>query len=173
MTNAYNPGSRFRLSSRYDTRNDPLAGGPGKFHSGQDFAAPAGTPIPPATSGTVVYSGYNKNLGNVVIVENDTGDYSLYGHMQNGSRAGLGQRIWPGDTIGLVGSTGERTTGNHLHYSVMKREAGEIIKNSTAPRNGGSIGILLNETNTKDPAQYGNYDPAPYLDATRRAAQIM
>jgi hypothetical protein len=31
----------------------------------------------------------------------------------------------------------------------------------------------VNSKNTKDPAQYGNYDPAPYLDATSRAAQIM
>ena len=95
MTGAYNPGSQFKLRSPYGERIDPLTGEPGKFHSGQDFAARPGTPIPAATFGTVVYSGYNKNLGNVVIVENDTGDYSLYGHMQNGSRAGLGQRIWP------------------------------------------------------------------------------
>src|SRR5713101_2725770 len=105
MTSAYNPGSQFKLRSPYGERIDPLTGEPGKFHSGQDFAARPGTPIPAATFGTVVYSGYNKNLGNVVIVKNDTGEYSLYGHMQAGNQVGLGQRIWQGDTIGLVGST--------------------------------------------------------------------
>jgi murein DD-endopeptidase MepM/ murein hydrolase activator NlpD len=89
----------------------------------------------------VIYSGFNGNLGNVVIVQNDTGDYSLYGHMLVGNQAELGQRIWPGDVIGLVGSTGARTTGNHLHYSVITKKAGEIINKSELPRNGGSIGI--------------------------------
>jgi hypothetical protein len=30
MTNAYNPGSRFRLSSRFDRRIDPMTGSPGR-----------------------------------------------------------------------------------------------------------------------------------------------
>lgn len=33
-----------------------------------------------------------------------------------------GQRIWPGDIIGAVGSTGARSTGPHLHYSVIKND---------------------------------------------------
>lgn len=90
MTNPYNPGSRFKLSSSYGERVDPFTGERRKFHSGQDFAAEAGTPIPAAASGTVVYSGFNKNLGNVVIVRNAAGDYSLYGHMLDGNRAKLG-----------------------------------------------------------------------------------
>jgi Peptidase family M23 len=171
MTNAYNPGSRFRLSSSYDKRIDPMTGIAGKFHSGQDFAARAGTPIPAAASGKVVYSGYNKNLGNVVIVKNDAGGYSLYGHMQAGDRVELGRRIWQRDTIGLVGSTGARTTDNHLHYSVITEEAGENI---TGTSEDGSIGIPLNRKNTIDPAGHDNYDPTPrYLDETRRAAQLM
>jgi murein DD-endopeptidase MepM/ murein hydrolase activator NlpD len=54
-------------------RSDPVNGKP-EFHAGQDFRAPAGTPIPAATSGTVVYSGLNKGFGDVVIIRNDTGD---------------------------------------------------------------------------------------------------
>jgi hypothetical protein len=174
MTNTYNPGSRFRLSSSYDKRIDPLTGIPGKFHSGQDFAAAAGTPIPAAASGRVVYSGPNENLGNVVIVKNDAGGYSLYGHMQDGPRSQPGQRIWQGDTVGLVGSTGRRTTGNHLHYSVITDDAGEIFKDDKVPRQGGSIGFPLNKKNTIDPAEYDRYDPRPrYLDGTGRVAQIM
>jgi hypothetical protein len=169
MTNAYNPGFRFRLSSAYGKRGDPKTG-KDKLHAGQDFAAPAGTPIPAAASGTVIYSGLNKGLGNVVIVKNDTGGYSLYAHMLDGDRAELGRRIWQGDTLGLVGSTG-KSTGNHLHYSVIDNEAGKSV---TATSKDGSIGIPLNDTTTINPAGYDNYDPTPrYLDETRRAAQIM
>jgi len=172
MTKSYNPGSQFTLHSRYGERTDPITGAPGKFHSGLDFTAAAGTPVPAAASGKVVYAGYNDRLGNVVIVRNDAGGYSLYGHMRDASQLGLGQRIWQGDTIGLVGSTGLRSTGNHLHYSVIPAKAGGKIEE--IPRNGGPIGIPLNEYNTIDPAGYDNYDPTPrHLDASRRAAQIM
>lgn len=100
----------------------------------------------------MVYSGFNKGYGNVVIVKNDTGDYSLYGHMQNGDRAALGQRIRQGDTLGLVGSTG-RSTGNHLHYSVIPSEAGAAIEKSVS-RNGGPIGVKLNDQTTLNLAGY-------------------
>jgi len=171
--NGYDPGSRFRRSSPYGDRIDPFTGKT-RPHAGQDFVAPAGTPIPAASSGIVVYSGPNENLGNVVIIKNDTGDYSLYGHMQDGDRSQLGRRIWLGDTVGLVGSTGRRTTGNHLHYSVITKEAGELIRESKQPRGRGGIGIELNKQTTIDPARYDNYDPTPrYLDETRRSAQIM
>lgn len=108
MSGPYNPGSGFRPRSPYDWRTDPFDPGKREFHAGQDFGARAGTPIPAATSGVVVYSGYNEGYGNVVIVKNDTGEYSLYGHMQDGDRVAPGQRIWSGDTIGRVGSTGPR-----------------------------------------------------------------
>ncbi len=108
MTNAYNPGSRFTRGSGYGERTDPMDRSKREPHAGQDFVAKAGTPIPAAASGTVVYSGFNEGLGNVVIVKNDTGGYSLYGHMLDGDRAAPGRRIWQGDTLGLVGSTGLR-----------------------------------------------------------------
>src|SRR5260221_7107700 len=98
MTGPYNPGSQFKLKSPYGERTDPFNGNGTEFHAGQDFRAPPGTPITAATSGVVVYSGYNKGYGNVVIVKNDTGEYSLYGHMQDADHVALGQRIWLGDT---------------------------------------------------------------------------
>jgi hypothetical protein len=166
MTNAYKLGSQ---SSPYGWRIHPQTGEK-EFHAGQDFKAQAGTPIPAATSGEVIYSGLNKGFGNVVIVKNSAGGYSLYAHMQDGDRAQLGQRIWPGDILGRVGSTGN-STGPHLHYSVIKKEAGQTIEKSKFPRDGGSIGIKLNENNTIDPA---GYDPTPpYLEETRRATQMM
>ncbi|WP_081747805.1 M23 family metallopeptidase [Bradyrhizobium sp. URHA0013] len=50
-----------------------MTGELGKFHSGQDFAARAGTPIPAAAPGEVVCSGFNDNFGNTVIVRNEAG----------------------------------------------------------------------------------------------------
>lgn len=144
LKNSYRPGPAFKLGSPYGRRTDPKTYVPGQFHSGQDFPAAVGTPVPTAASGVVVYSGFNDKLGNVAIVKNDTGDYSLYGHLRDGDRAKLGQRIWPGDTIGLVGNTGKRTTGPHLHYSIISRGARDSVENPGLSHDGGPIGVALN-----------------------------
>jgi len=100
-------------------------------------------------------------------VRNNAGEYSLYGHMRDGAPlAQMGQQVWPGDTIGHVGSTGACTTGPHLHYSVLRKGA---TVSQERPE-GGKIGVKLNETNTIDPARY---DVALYLDQTLRAQQMM
>ncbi|MGN1290361.1 MAG: M23 family metallopeptidase [Bradyrhizobium sp.] len=90
-----------------------------KFHAGVDYRAPRGTPIPAQAPGEVVYSGFNDGYGNTVIVKTTNG-YGLYAHMDEPSHARMGDRIWPGDIIGHVGSTGTFPTGNHLHYSTIK-----------------------------------------------------
>lgn len=170
MKDIYNPGSPFRLTSPYGDRSDPNKAGSREFHAGLDYAAPAGTPIPAATSGVVVYSGKNAGFGNTVVVRNDTGDYSLYAHMQDGDRAKVGQQVWPGDTLGQVGSTGQLARGNHLHYSIISASAGKAIENPSLPHDGGPIGIRVNKASTIDPAQY---DPQPYLEEFRRAEHVM
>lgn len=166
MSDPYNPRLPFRRTSAYGRRKDPITGELGKFHSGQDFAAPAGTPIPAAAPGEVVYAGFNENFGNTVIVRNEAG-YSLYAHMQEGSPMPKpGQRVWPGDVIGNVGSTGARSTGPHLHYSVIKNERTTRALGQANP-NGGRLGVAVNgDTNrgpvtTIDPAKFDT--SAPYL----------
>ncbi|MCK1393659.1 M23 family metallopeptidase [Bradyrhizobium sp. 1] len=166
MSDPYDPGSPFRRTSAYGGRKDPITGELGKFHSGQDFAARAGTPIPAAAPGEVVYSGFNENFGNTVIVRNEAG-YSLYAHMQEGSPMPKpGQRVWPGDIIGNVGSTGARSTGPHLHYSVIKNDK-ETRALGREYRNGGNLGVAVNgDTNrgpvtTIDPARFDS--SVPYL----------
>jgi Peptidase family M23 len=166
MSDPYNPGPAFGLNSAYGRRRDPITGEESKFHSGLDFKAPPGTPIPAATPREVVYSGFNENFGNTVIVKSAAG-YSLYAHMQDGSPMPKpGQRVWLGDIIGSVGSTGARTTGPHLHYSVIKNDKTTEILGSRY-RTGGKLGLTLTGDengrtgNTIDPA---NYDTGvPYL----------
>ncbi|WP_024514574.1 M23 family metallopeptidase [Bradyrhizobium sp. Tv2a-2] len=165
MNEPYNPGRPFRLTSRYGPRIHPVTDKE-TFHAGQDFAAPAGTPIQAATPGRVVYSGFNDKFGNTVIVQTTDG-YSLYAHMKDGApRAQLNQEIWPGDVIGQVGSTGEYARGNHLHYSIIKR--GEAVNNTNE---GGRIGIGVDRDRTVDPATFDN--SVPYMREPLGAAGQM
>jgi hypothetical protein len=161
------------MSSRYGWRIHPKTNQP-ELHPGLDFSAPEGTPIPSAASGVVVYSGKNEGgYGNTVIVKNDTGDHSLYAHMRGDDQVTPGQRLWKGDMIGRVGNTGE-STGPHLHYSVITKEAGKVY-DAAHPRDGGPIGLHPDQTNTYDPATYQNYvlPPPADLDQSQRAAEIM
>lgn len=90
-------------------------------HSGIDFAAPQGTPVKSAGSGTVVEAGWGGAYGNNIVVKHDDGHYTQYGHLSK-MDASVGQRVSSGQDIGRVGSTGN-STGPHLHFEARTSPA--------------------------------------------------
>ena len=109
-----------RLSSGYGRRRHPVLGY-NKMHRGVDFAAPRGTPIFAAGSGTVVYRARNGGYGNYVRIRHNSEYSTAYGHMKSFRRSvRRGSRVRQGQIIGYVGSTG-RSTGPHLHYEILRR----------------------------------------------------
>ena len=143
------PTRPFERSSGYAPRIHPVTHEE-TYHAGVDYRAPRGTPIPSQAPGEVVYSGHNDGYGNTVIVKTTNG-YGLYAHMDEPSQARMGDRIWPGDIMGRVGSTGKLSTGNHLHYSTitsLNKEEQEALKTS---RGTGNIGFRVNKAHTDNP----------------------
>lgn len=106
-----------RLSSHYGKRRHPVLGYR-KMHKGTDFAAPTGTPIYAAGSGTVVSAGRNGSFGNYVKIRHNGEYHTAYAHMHR-IKVKKGQRVRQGQVIGSVGTTG-RSTGPHLHYEVHR-----------------------------------------------------
>lgn len=120
-----------RVSSYFGSRGSPLAGG-SSYHKGIDLAAPKGTSITAAESGTViaVYTGcahnYGKSkscgcgsgFGNYVMVSHGGGLVTVYAHCST-INVGLGSKVARGSIIATVGSTGA-STGYHLHFGVLK-----------------------------------------------------
>lgn len=109
------PVSGFEASGSFGKRrvfNDE----PRSPHSGEDFSAPAGTPVVSTARGRVVLAKELFFLGNTVIVDHGFGLYSFYGHL---SSLGVspGTLVESGATLGRVGATG-RVTGAHLHWGV-------------------------------------------------------
>ncbi|MBO4458047.1 MAG: peptidoglycan DD-metalloendopeptidase family protein [Butyrivibrio sp.] len=104
-----------RVSDDYGVRVHPTLGVT-KMHNGVDFAAPAGSPILAAYSGTVVAADYNSTMGNYVMINHGDGLYTIYMHC-SAVYAAKGQDVSAGTKIAAVGSTG-RSTGNHLHFGV-------------------------------------------------------
>ncbi len=99
-----------RFGSRESIRSSP--------HRGMDIAAPYGTSIKAAASGTVTLSGWNGSYGYCVKISHGNGTETVYGHCSS-LLVSVGQKVSKGQVIARVGSTGN-STGNHLHFEVRK-----------------------------------------------------
>jgi murein DD-endopeptidase MepM/ murein hydrolase activator NlpD len=121
---AYNPsGMIFPLSipapitSVFGWRTHPITGDQ-RFHSGTDVGAAEGTPVLAAITGQVEVADYVGGYGLTVILNHNSAQQSLYGHMSQ-IYVQPGQIVQQGTVIGLVGSTGV-STGPHLHFEVRQ-----------------------------------------------------
>ena len=105
------------VTSLFGPRTHPVTG---KYsnHGGMDIAAPTGTPVYSAKSGTVITSKYSGSYGNYIIVDHGNGIATLYAHL-SARLVSVGTKVSSGQLIGKVGSTG-RSTGPHLHLEIRK-----------------------------------------------------
>lgn len=107
-----------RLTSGFGVRYHPLLG-IRKMHTGVDWAAPVGTPILAAGSGTIEEARHKTYNGNYVRIRHANGYQTAYSHMTRiapGVQDGI--KVRQGQIIGYVGSTG-LSSGPHLHYEVL------------------------------------------------------
>ncbi|NLE96391.1 MAG: peptidoglycan DD-metalloendopeptidase family protein [Propionibacterium sp.] len=93
-----------------------------RYHTGQDFPAPTGTPVYAVASGVVLSPTAGGWAGVNVVVQHRDGA-TLSAHLSR-SAVSPGQTVKAGDIIGYVGNTG-RSYGSHLHF--------EFYKNGTTP----------------------------------------
>jgi len=113
------PVNGARLSSGFGRRKHPVLGYR-RAHKGVDFAAPRGTPIMAAGTGTIVRSSRYGSFGNYIRIRHTDGYSTAYAHLSKYARGvKKGRRVTQGQIIGYVGTTG-RSTGPHLHYEVLK-----------------------------------------------------
>ena len=103
------------VASGYGYRNHPILKRQ-ILHSGIDIAAPNGTPIKAPAAGEVIYDGWLRGYGRVVVLDHGRGFSTLYAHL-SASLVKEGQVVKSGATIAKVGKTGN-TTGYHLHFEV-------------------------------------------------------
>lgn len=90
------------------------------YHSGLDIATSYGTAIAASDGGTVVFAGRATgsywSYGNLVIIDHGNGVQTYYAHCSS-VLVSAGDKVYQGQTIARVGSTG-RSTGNHCHFEV-------------------------------------------------------
>ena len=85
-------------------------------HTGLDIAAPTGTTVTAAASGTVTFAGWKGSYGNMIVITHGNGVQTYYGHCSK-LIASVGQEVSQGQVIAAVGSTGN-STGPHLHLEI-------------------------------------------------------
>ncbi|CDE13804.1 peptidase M23 [Clostridium sp. CAG:470] len=100
------------ISSRYGVSSKIRV----STHTGLDIAATTGTPIKVVADGTITFAAYRGSYGYLVKVDHGNGVETWYGHTSK-MLVKEGQAVKAGDTIALVGSTGN-STGPHLHFEV-------------------------------------------------------
>lgn len=96
------------VSSHYETDT---------HHYGVDLVAAPKESVLATLDGTVVYTGFDPNYGNVIQVQHKNGFLSIYKHNELLLKH-IGDHVSAGEAIALVGNTGQLSTGLHLHFEL-------------------------------------------------------
>jgi murein DD-endopeptidase MepM/ murein hydrolase activator NlpD len=92
---------------------------PKEKHYAVDVALAKNTPIKSILSGTVIFADWTPTNGNVIIIRHNNGFISAYKHAASLTKD-QGENVKSGEVIALAGSTGQESTGVHLHFELWK-----------------------------------------------------
>jgi LysM repeat protein len=95
------------------------------IHEAIDIGGAIGVGISASDDGVVVYAGWNDwGYGYVVVIDHGNGWQTLYAHL-NQVNVGCGQSLSQGQSLGLMGCTGN-CTGPHLHFEMRHDVWGRV-----------------------------------------------
>lgn len=107
-------------------------------HNGVDFAEGGYNPIYASASGVVTRSYRSSSYGECIFILHTINGQSwetVYAHMREGSRrVSSGDRVAQGQTIGVMGNTGD-STGQHLHFELHRGRWNMSKSNAVNPLN--------------------------------------
>ena len=101
------------ISAHYEAENR---------HYGVDLVAAARESVLSTLDGTVVFTGFDANYGNVIQIQHKNGFLSIYKHNELLLKE-AGDQVVAGEAIALVGNTGKLSTGPHLHFELWYKGA--------------------------------------------------
>lgn len=90
------------------------------IHPFVDITAPAGSVVKATLDGTVIYDGWSEDAGYTIQIQHDGDIVSIYKHNEKLLKK-TGDKVTAGSPIALVGSTGNLSTGDHLHFELWHK----------------------------------------------------
>jgi murein DD-endopeptidase MepM/ murein hydrolase activator NlpD len=99
---------RGMVSSLFDVRQK---------HYGIDIAASPKESVLSTMKGVIIFTGFDPNAGYVIQIQHSNGFVSVYKHNAVLLKK-QGDEVSGGEAIALVGSTGDLSTGDHLHFEL-------------------------------------------------------
>ena len=89
-------------------------------HPAIDISAPAGSVVGAIYDGTVIFAGWDDNLGNIMVIQHENDLVSIYQHNQKLLKK-VGESVKAGTPVALVGNTGALTKKEHLHFEMWHK----------------------------------------------------
>lgn len=86
-------------------------------HYAVDIVVPKNAPVKSVADGRVIFSEWTAETGYVIMVKHQYGLLSVYKHNASLTKE-QGESVRRGEVIATAGSTGEYTTGPHLHFEL-------------------------------------------------------
>lgn len=86
-------------------------------HFAVDIAVDQDTPVKTVADGTVIFTGFTADTGYVIVIEHGQGFTSIYKHNASIFKE-QGALVKSGEVIASAGSTGNFSTGAHLHFEL-------------------------------------------------------
>jgi murein DD-endopeptidase MepM/ murein hydrolase activator NlpD len=90
---------------------------PANGHYGIDIASTENQVIKATLDGTVVYSSWTLDFGYTIGIQHDNNYFSTYKHNATLLKK-EGDYVRAGEAIAIVGESGEKVTGQHLHFEL-------------------------------------------------------
>lgn len=91
-------------------------------HFGVDIVAPQNTSIKSALDGVVVFADWTLEDGYVLAIMHENDLMTFYKH-NSVLHKKIGNFVQAGEIIAVIGNTGERTSGTHLHFELWHKGA--------------------------------------------------
>lgn len=92
---------------------------PEKNHFGIDIIAPKNTPVKACLPGSVIQSDWTLESGYTIAIQHEQNFISIYKH-NSALLKKTGNHVKAGEAIGIIGNTGELTSGIHAHFELWQ-----------------------------------------------------
>ena len=89
-----------------------------------DITAPSNSVVMSVLDGTVISAGWSDEDGNTIRIQHDGDIISVYKHNQKLMKK-TGDKVTAGTPIAIVGDTGSKSDGEHLHFELWHK--GEAV----------------------------------------------